>query len=239
MTDNDRRAALAWKRAYQVLSPWFLDRKHDEHEQNWPDSFSPKEISFLQYPPVGDQVAMDRSGREIEILLDQLEIDIAKGHLATVQISHVDRVTFQPAAPYLNIERAPLAVWLVVYDIEPSAHLVAWLGETLQPTQAPESGGSEKPRPPAVTAVKVEAASIKRLMRGALTDKHEHHWPTIENDFRHSDENGLAKVAGLPEHGFWNEITALQWAEERGKLTGVSKPKANLLDAAWRGVKRK
>lgn len=116
----------------------------------------------------------------------------------------------------------------------PGEFVRAWLGETLRPVQAPESASIIKP-----TTDKVEAASIKRLKKAALIAKHEHHWPTIKNDFRHSDENDLAKVAGLEDHGFWNETAALIWAEERDKLTDASKPEEIPLVTAWRRVKNK
>lgn len=86
---------------------------------------------------------------------------------------------------------------------------------------------------------KVTSESIKRMKKEALLRKHKNHWPTIEEDFRHANEYGLRDCAKLEGHGYWNETAALQWAEERGKLTDTVMPESNPLDAAWRGVKRK
>lgn len=59
--------------------------------------------------------------------------------------------------------------------------------------------------------------AITRRKRSALIKEVQSDWPTIENDLRHSDENGL-NAAKLPEHGYWNISVALNWANENGKL---------------------
>jgi len=70
-----------------------------------------------------------------------------------------------------------------------------------------------------------DTTSIKRLKKIALVSKHESHWPTIDDDLRHYDENGLRECAKLQEHGYWDETAALKWAEEHGRLTDVSENK--------------
>lgn len=58
--------------------------------------------------------------------------------------------------------------------------------------------------------------NVHRIKRSALIAKYQREWPTIENDLRHSDENGLRKAAKLEDHGYWNESAAVQWGKERG-----------------------
>lgn len=79
------------------------------------------------------------------------------------------------------------------------------------------------------------AETIARIKRSALIAKYEREWHTIEDDLRHSNENGLRRAAKLPEHGYWNETAAARWADERGKLLTKQKQEAPKLDpvTAW------
>jgi hypothetical protein len=58
---------------------------------------------------------------------------------------------------------------------------------------------------------------LQYIKRSALIRRYEMEWPTIESDLRHAAENGLS-VAKLPEHGMWNELVAVDWAERHGKI---------------------
>jgi hypothetical protein len=74
--------------------------------------------------------------------------------------------------------------------------------------------------------------AIVRIKRAALIAKYEREWPAIEDDLRHSNENGLQQAAKIPnEHGYWNEPAVVRWGSERGKLPVKQKPEAPKLDA--------
>lgn len=97
-------------------------------------------------------------------------------------------------------------------------------GDTVS-DQAEEVGGG--------TVVIDPIVSIKR---SALIAKYEREWPSIEDDLRHSNENGLRAVAKLPnKHGYWNEATVVCWGRERGKIADKQQPESPKLDAmtAW------
>lgn len=70
-------------------------------------------------------------------------------------------------------------------------------------SQALPPPGTDKPRP---------------IKRSALVQKHARAWPSIESDLKHADENGLRAAKG-DGRGMWIEARALEWAEQRGKLT--------------------
>ena len=57
------------------------------------------------------------------------------------------------------------------------------------------------------------------MKKAALIDKHAQRWPTAKRDFQDASENGLSSAAKSPGHGEWFETSALNWAEQRGKLT--------------------
>lgn len=74
--------------------------------------------------------------------------------------------------------------------------------------------------------------SIVRIKRAALINKYCREWPSIEDDLRHSNENGLRTAAKLPdEHGYWNETAVVRWGSERGKLATKTQQAAPKLDA--------
>lgn len=71
-----------------------------------------------------------------------------------------------------------------------------------------------------------------RIKRNALIAKYERKWPSIEDDLRHSNENGLRQAAKIPnEHGYWNEPAVVHWGSERGKLLVEKELEAPKLDA--------
>lgn len=54
--------------------------------------------------------------------------------------------------------------------------------------------------------------SIVRIKRNALIAKYQREWPSIEDDLRHSNENGLRAAAKLlDKHGYWNETAVARW----------------------------
>ncbi len=83
-------------------------------------------------------------------------------------------------------------------------------------------------------------AQIVRIKRAALITRYQREWPAIEDDLRHSNENGLRDAAKLPnQHGYWNEAAVVRWAEERGKLLMKQKPESPRLDPMTAWVLRK
>lgn len=104
--------------------------------------------------------------------------------------------------------------------IVPPAHLVRSVSNILdraktaqaQPsTPIASHKGEELPAP--------AASSTLPIKRAALVKKHERIWPSIESDLKHANENGLQAAAKGDGRGMWIETRALEWAEQRGKLT--------------------
>jgi hypothetical protein len=74
---------------------------------------------------------------------------------------------------------------------------------------------------------------VNRRKRAALITEVKLYWPTISDDLRHSDSNGLAAAASLPEHGYWDIDAATNWARERGKLIEAKTPPAPSDVSPW------
>lgn len=58
----------------------------------------------------------------------------------------------------------------------------------------------------------------RHMKRNALIDANRSRWKSIERDLKDGAENGLSAAAKSDRHSFWWEDSALQWAEENGKL---------------------
>lgn len=110
--------------------------------------------------------------------------------------------------------------------IEPPAALVREVTALLQratPTEARPPSPKQDNAPAKLDVAQPAAAEAPLPMkRAALITKHERTWPSIESDLKHADENGLAAAAKADGRGLWFEERALQWARQRGKLTGAS-----------------
>jgi hypothetical protein len=81
----------------------------------------------------------------------------------------------------------------------------------------------------------VDKAGI--MKKAALIAKHAHQWPTIIRDFQDAIENGLSQAAKAPGHGDWFEASALNWADQRGKLKKKKEEGPANLTNVWPGKK--
>lgn len=80
----------------------------------------------------------------------------------------------------------------------------------------PLSGVFQSKENPEQPAIKKEGFVLKKA---ALIKKYVDEWPTIDADFNHASENGLASAAKATGHGDWYESAVLAWADQRGKRT--------------------
>jgi len=93
-------------------------------------------------------------------------------------------------------------------------------------------GGGDAPKIDGGGAETAATEMLVRIKRSALIAKYEREWPSIEDDLRHSNENGLREAAKIQgEHGYWNEAAVVHWGCERGKLSVKQEPEAPKLDA--------
>lgn len=105
--------------------------------------------------------------------------------------------------------------------------------EPLPPTAPPEI--SESPHPPTdKTAETSDTGNPATMKRAALVGEFEKVWPSIDRDLRDASENGLSDAAKSSERGWWRVDAALQWAKQRGKLSGVPRtsPATSVFDLA-------
>jgi hypothetical protein len=77
-----------------------------------------------------------------------------------------------------------------------------------------------------------ELENIRKIKKSALVKRYRNQWPTVENDINEASRNELhvAQLGG----GFYDELKALQWAEERGKFSGnypATLPKSSIFDS--------
>lgn len=112
------------------------------------------------------------------------------------------------------------------------SELVAW-GQTTKLFAFRKAANAPVVEPAKVGAGDTATAeAIVRIKRAALIAKYEREWPAIEDDLRHSNENGLRQAAKIPnEHGYWNEPAVVRWGSEKGKLQVKQKLEAPNLDA--------
>lgn len=257
-TDTDRRVALAWERARRVwgmgrikylpgwpdsFTPGEIAALQYPREGTDPE----KRRAVTEQRALAAQLAKDIAAGELEIV----ETDytpkptrvvrrIARSnYLASDDWMTRDnsfRVlafdTSPPPAPVTikTIERAPFAAWLDALGLEPSAHLVAWLGETLQPAQAPESADkpARKGRKPVSETTESKVAERRAYLQSVwlnLEERSNHRvWvelkaragkdgcPVIKVDtnigftFRYSDETEKP----LTKHTFQTDMSAIR-----------------------------
>lgn len=104
--------------------------------------------------------------------------------------------------------------------IEPPADLVRGVAIILERTKAARTQPPSPAESPKAQALPDPSASAPLpIKRAALVKKHERTWPSIESDLKHANENGLQEAAKAEGRGMWKEANALEWAEQRGKLT--------------------
>ncbi len=104
--------------------------------------------------------------------------------------------------------------------IAPPAELVRCVSAVLERTKGLQAQTSAPP--PERSAPQALPPSMpdepRPIKRSALVQKHSRTWPSIEADLKHANENGLQAAKG-DGRGMWIEARALEWAEQRGKLT--------------------
>lgn len=88
--------------------------------------------------------------------------------------------------------------------------------------QEPPPKGLVEPQP-------INPEPKRTIKKSALMRKYGAVWATMESDFRHSNENGLANEAKAPSHGHWVEDAALAWAKQNGKLVEAKTSSATLM----------
>jgi len=123
-----------------------------------------------------------------------------------------------------KLRPASVAAWAMQrLDLKLPEPLRALVAETSTPT--PLAPPSPPGAAPAVVAnaqpcdsddSEPERAPV--LVKRAALRAMSHRWPTVENDLRHADRNGLTQAAKAEEYGMWREQDALEWARRHGKL---------------------
>lgn len=104
--------------------------------------------------------------------------------------------------------------------IAPPAELVRCVSAVLDRTKGVQAQTPAPPQersaPQALPPSRPD--ELRPIKRSALVQKHSRTWPSIEADLKHANENGLQAAKG-DGRGMWIEARALEWAEQRGKLT--------------------
>lgn len=123
------------------------------------------------------------------------------------------------ASGYSEVRLSEFAAWALSIGWDIPAELAAMAKMPAVDANTHETAAQPmKATAPTGTKPALAMASTNRRKRCALKKELHQRWPTIENDLRHADENGLKKAAKLPKHGFWDLDAAIGWAQEYGKI---------------------